>query len=494
MFATVALGLAACAVGPDFKAPDAPTSDNSYTPSAMPAQTVAANATAGTAQRFMPAQDIPAQWWQVFHSPSLDRLIRAALAQNPNMASAQAALRVAQENYNAQSGALLYPSVTGQVGATRSLTPAFSTTAPPGAELNLYNASVNVGYTFDVFGAAQRTLESLQAAIDYQRYQVEAIYLALTANVVTTAIKEASLRAQLQATGEVLGAQQKQLDVIEKQFNLGAIAQSTVLAQRTQVAQTAASLPVLEKALAQTRHQLSVYAGQLPSQPGIPEFQLDTLTLPADLPVSLPSALVRQRPDIRANEALLHEASAQIGVATANQYPQFTLNAAYGSNSATFGGLFGNGTTFWSIGAALLQPIFNAGLLSAKRRASVAAYDAAAAQYRATVLTAFQNVADSLRALEFDAVTLKAQAAVASLARESLELNTQQYQLGAISYLGLLDAQRIDQQAQIGLVQAQAARFSDSAALFQALGGGWWNRQASVDAATNTHAADQKTH
>jgi len=474
--AMLGAGLLGCAVGPNFHSPQAPPTpaDHPYTSSAPPAQTLLAD---GVAQQLLPGQDIPALWWSLFHSPALDQLIRGALANSPSLASAQAALRQAQENYRAQSGALRLPSVSAQLGATRKR--ATSQEVPPdGGVFNLYNASVSVAYMPDVFGGTRRALESSLAQVDFQRFQLEAAYLALTANLVTTAIREASLRAQLRATLEVLDAQQKQLDLIDRQFQFGAIARTTVLSERNQVAQTVASLPPLEKALAQTRHQLSVYAGKLPSEPGMPEFRLDSLQLPQQLPISLPSALVRQRPDIRASEALLHQASAQVGVASANLYPQFSLSGAYGASSTTVGKLFSSDTLVWSLAASLTQPIFNGGSLSAKRRAAVAAYDQAAADYRATLLSAFQNVADSLRALEFDAAALKAQTDVDALAGEALALVTRQYQLGAVSYLTLLDAQRTQQQARIGLVQAQAARFADTAALFQALGGGWWNRPA----------------
>lgn len=467
--------LAGCAVGPDFQRPAAPQTGGSYTPAPMPAQTASAPGLGGQAQRLVPGQDIPGQWWSLFQSPALDRLVRDALARSPGLASAQAALRQADENYRALSGSLLYPAVNAQLGASRDKT---SRLEGAGGVFTLYNASVNVSYALDVFGGNKRQLEGLQALADYQQYQLEAAWLALTANLVTTAIREASLRGQLQATREVLDAQQQQLDLIEQQFRFGAIPRATVLLQRNTVAQTRATLPPLEKALALTRHQLSVYAGRLPGEPGMPEFDLASLRLPLDLPVSLPSALVRQRPDIRASEALLHQASAQIGVATANQYPQVTLTGNYGSLATSLPGLLQGGSAVWGVAAGLAQPLFNGGALSARRRAAIAAYDGAAAGYRATVLGAFQNVADSLRALEADAAALQQQAEVAALAGESLALSTQQYKLGAISYLSLLDVQRTYQQARVGLVQAQAARFADSAALFQALGGGWWNRPA----------------
>ncbi|KAB8057857.1 efflux transporter outer membrane subunit [Janthinobacterium sp. FT14W] len=475
--------LAACTAGPDFQRPLAPGGGDSYTPAPLPAQTAAAPGPAGQAQRFVPGQDIPAQWWSLFQSPALDQLVRDALARSPGLASAQAALRQADENYRALSGSLLYPEVGAQLGVTREKNSRLEGT---GGVLNLYNASVNVSYALDVFGGNKRQLEGLQALVDYRQYQLEAVYLALMGNLVTTAIRDASLRGQLQATGEILDAQQKQLDVIEQQFRFGAIPRATVLLQRNTVAQTRASVPPLEKALALTRHQLSVYAGRLPSEPGMPEFDLASLRLPQDLPVSLPSALVRQRPDIRASEALLQQASAQIGVATAAMYPQITLTGKVGALATSVPALLHASSAVWGVAAGLAQPLFNGGALRARRRAAIAAYEGAAADYRATVLGAFQNVADSLRALEADAAALQQQAEVTALASESLALSTQQFKLGAISYLTLLDAQRTYQQARVGLVQAQAARHADSAALFQALGGGWWNRPALAAVSTAT--------
>jgi len=470
----LAMLLGGCAVGPDFTAPEAPVATNgeNYTQKALVAQTVSAAGPAGTAQLLAMGQDIPAQWWALFHSEPLNQLIQAALLNSPTLAAAQAALRQAQETLNAQTGALQYPNIGLQLGAERQ-----RGVATPGrvVDYNLFNASVSVTYAFDVFGSNRRALEALAAGVDYQRFQVEAAYLTLVSNLVTTAIREASLRAQLQAVREVLVLQQKQLSVVDVQFNAGAVARSVVLTQRTQVAQTNATLPPLEKSLAQTRHQLSVYVGKLPSELGLPEFQLDSLQLPAQLPVTLPSSLVRQRPDIRASEALLHQASAQVGVATAAQYPQLSLSAGYGTGASRVQDLFAGPTTLWNLGAGLTQPLFNAGALSAKKRAALAAYDQAQAQYRSAVLNAFQNVADSLRAIEFDAQALQTQAEAEALAKEALGLSNGQYRLGALSFLQLLDAQRTYQQTHISVVQARAARYADTAALFQALGGGWWN-------------------
>jgi NodT family efflux transporter outer membrane factor (OMF) lipoprotein len=475
-------------VGPGFRRPDAPPANGgTYTPAPIPRETVAAPGAAGAAQRFAIGEDISAQWWRIFKSDALDQLIRAALTRSPTLAAAQASLRQAQETLTAQTGALLYPNVGAQLSVTREKA-AVGTVGPgTGNVFTLYNAAVDVSYTLDVFGGARRQIEGFRAEVEFQRYQLEAAYLSLTSNLVTAAVKEASLRAQIEATRAILVAQEQQLNIMRKQLAAGAIARSTVLVQQTQVAQTLATLPPLENQLAQIRHQLSVYAGKLPSEADMPEFQLASMQLPRDLPVSLPSALVRQRPDIQASEALLHEASALIGVATANLYPQITLSGSIGSSALQASNLFGAGTGVWSIGAGLLQPLFNGGALTARRRAAIAAFDQAAAQYRSTVLTAFQNVADSLRALELDAETLKAVAAAEASASESLDMATRQYKLGAVSYLILLDAQRAYYQTRIALVRAQADRFSATAALFQSLGGGWWNREPLTDISRTHH-------
>jgi NodT family efflux transporter outer membrane factor (OMF) lipoprotein len=462
-------------VGPNFRQPDAPAAPR-YTETDLPGETASAPGSAGSTQRFAPGQDLPAQWWSLFHSDPLDQLVRQAIADSPNLTAAEAALRVARENLAAQTGALLYPQVDGTLGATREKFSGASLGQPATGTtiFNLYNASVNVSYALDVAGRNRRELEALQSLVDYQEYQLAGAHLALTSNVVTAAIREASLRAQIDSTREIIDAQNKSLDLVRRQFELGAVGRLNLVAQQAQAAQTEALLPPLERELAQTRHQLAALAGRVPSDGGIPAFDLAALTLPEDLPLSLPSALARQRPDVRAAEALLHQASAQIGVATANQYPQVNLTGSFGAQSNELHNLFA-GPSVWSIGAGLLQPLFHAGELEHKRRAAVAAYDQAAAQYRETVLLAFQNVADALRALEADARTLKAQSDAEALARETLNLTQRQFQLGATNYIALLDAQRQFNQARFLLVQAQANRYADTAALFQALGGGWWN-------------------
>jgi NodT family efflux transporter outer membrane factor (OMF) lipoprotein len=465
-----------CAVGPNFKRPEPPTIQT-YTSEQLAARTVSSKVPAGSAQEFLFGKKIPEQWWTLFHSPGLERLIRLGLAANPSVAAAQAALRQARENFNAQFGNGLIPSVDANLSADRLHISgaSFGQAIGNGTTFGLYGASVSVSYLLDIFGGVRRQLEALQAQVDYQQFEAVGTYLALTANIVTTAIREASLREQLKATQDIISDQEEQYRLVQRQFELGSIARTDVLSQQTQLAQTRATLPPLENSLHQTRHQLTVLVGRLPSQgTNLPEFDFSTLELPTQLPVSIPSDLVQRRPDIQASAALLHAASAQVGVATANLYPQVTLTGGYGWQSNKIGDLFSSDALIWNFGAGLLQPILHGGALRAQKRAAVAAFDQALALYRQTVLQAFLNVADALRALEADAQTLKAQAEAETAAQETLRLSKIQFNVGATSYLTLLDAQRQYQQARINLVRAQAARFSDTAALFQALGGGWW--------------------
>jgi len=274
----------------------------------------------------------------------------------------------------------------------------------------------------------------------------------------------------------MIAAQEEQVRLTERRLELGAGTRPELLAQQAQLAQTRTNLPPLQKELAQSRHQMAVLAGRFPAEAAtLPEFDLNALKLPEEIPLSLPSELVRQRPDVLAAEEQLHQASAQVGVATSNLFPKITLTGSFGPQAVSFADLFSS-ASLWSIGANVLQPIFHGGELQARRRAANAAFEQAEAQYRVTVLQAFQNVADVLRALEMDAQALKAQAEAEQAARANLELTRSQYSLGAVNYLFLLDAERQYLQARITLAQAQAARLADTAALFQALGGGWWNR------------------
>lgn len=467
-----AIALAGCAAGPDFRAPAAPAV-NGYQPDPLPQVTVASNAPTGDAQRFLEGADVPQRWWTTFSSRELDRRIDEALAHSPTIASAQAALRQAQENANAARGSL-FPAVDAKAGAARGNANGLGAGGAAGASaFSVYNAGVDVGYTLDLFGGVRRGIEAQSALADFQQYQLRGTYLSLAANVATASFREASLRGQIGAIEGIVDAYQKQLSLVEQQHEIGAKSLADVLVIRTQVASTRAQLPALRQALAQTQTQLAVYLGRFPSETELAAVELDALELPHEVPVSLPSALARQRPDILAAEAQLHQATAALGVASANLFPQVTLSASLGSQALKADDLFSGGSKAWSLGANLLAPIFHGGSLRAQKRAAQAGLDRAAADYQTTVLTAFQNVADSLRALELDAEDLKAQAEAEQSAQRSLDLVQVQYRDGAASYLQVLDATRQYQQARVGLIQARAARLSDTAALYAALGGGW---------------------
>jgi len=480
----VGMVLTSCALGPDFERPAAP--DASYSSRPLPAETAAVDAASGVAQRFLPGESVAGEWWTLFQSPAINALVDEAIANNPTLEAAEASLRQADSIYRAESDSF-FPYIQGDANFNRAQS--YQGFQGPGASRSPYSvatAQVSVSYSPDIFGATQRTVESFGARRENARFQKEAAFLALTSNVVLTAIEEASLSAQVAATGEILAAQDEQLGVLRKQLELGGIPEVQVLQQLTAVAQTRATLAPLQKAQSAARNRLLALVGRFPNQDKGEVIDLARLSLPRELPVSLPSDLVAQRPDIRAAEATLHAASADIGVATANIFPRLTLNANYGSSAGSIQDLFGAGTGIWGIGAGLLQPIWRGGELFHRRRAVIAAYDAAAAQYRGTVLGAFQNVADVLRALEFDAVALAAQVDAESAARENFDIARLQLETGGTSFLAFLDAQRSYQQARIALVQAQANRFSDTAALFVALGGGWEARERESAAARTT--------
>jgi NodT family efflux transporter outer membrane factor (OMF) lipoprotein len=470
-----ALAIAGCAIGPDFHPPAAPENAG-YTPGAPSTETASAPVAAGASQRLVFGKDIPGEWWRLFRSRRLNNLIEQALAANPSLVAAQASLRQAKETVTATAG-VLWPQIDGNSSAQReqfSLA-SFGQSGPP-LIFNLFQATVNVSYSPDVFGGKRRQIEASQAQADYQRFQLEATYLTLTANVTTAAIQEASLRGQIEATQDIIKAKSEQLDLMRKQLDIGSVAKTDVLAQESDLVQTQATLPVLEKQLAQQRHVLMALIGRFPNEDRGEIFRLSALQLPSTLPVSLPSQLVEQRPDVRAAEAQLHQASAQIGVAQANLLPQLSLSAYYGGSALQPNVIFAPSNIIWNISSGVSQPIFHGGTLLAQERAAIDAFEAAAAQYRSTVLLAFQNVADALRALQDDARALKIQERALRVASESLSLSRTQFQAGSITYLTLLNAQRAYEQARLTLVQAQAARLADTAALFQALGGGWWNR------------------
>ena len=471
-----AIVLSGCAIGPDFHRPLAPPVSG-YTKEPFAATSSAPAIAGGGEQRFVVGKNIPTQWWELFNSEPLNRLIEKSLRANPTIDAAKAALRQARESVSAQKGAY-YPQVQGGYSASRTqdsgtISPVLASGQEP---YSLHTAQVNVSFVPDVFGGIRRQVESLQANADFQRFQLEAAYLALTSNVVAAAIQEASLRSQISATSSIIEIETKMLEQLRRQFQLGYAAGLDVAAQEAALAQVEQTLPPLEKQLKQNRDLLAALAGRFPSEDLEEKFELGALTLPQDLPVSLPSNLVLQRPDVRAAEEQLHSATAQVGVAIAAMLPNITLSADWGSTATTMGELFTPGNGFWSLAAGLTQPIFQGGTLLHRKRAAEAALDQAEAQYRSTVIAAFQNVADSLHALKSDADSLKAAAAFEEAAKRTLDLSRRQFDLGYVNYLSLLSAETAYQQAVINLAQAQASRFSDTAALFMALGGGWWNR------------------
>jgi NodT family efflux transporter outer membrane factor (OMF) lipoprotein len=468
--------LHACTVGPQFKKPAAPASVG-YTVAPMSTTTSTPNVAGGEAQQFLDGRDISGEWWAVFHSQALSDLIERSLKANPDIKAAQAALLVARENTLAQRGAY-YPSVSAGFGgvhakSSSNLSPVTNTNA---LTYSLYTPDVSVAFTPDVFGLNRRTVESLKAQQEQARFALAATHITLSSNVVATAIQEASLRGQIQATNDLIKINTDMLDILRNQFAKGYVSRLDVAAQEAQLAQVVATLPPLLKQLAQQRDALAALSGEFPNQ-NLPEkFHLEDLQLPQELPLSLPSQLVEQRPDVRQAEENLHSACALIGVAVANRLPNITITADAGAMATIFSKLFTDSTGFWDVGAGITQPVFEGGTLVHRERAARAAYTEAAEQYRSTVLTAFQNVADTLNAIQQDSDALKTASAAKDAAAITLQLTQKQYQTGYVNYLGLLSAEQSYQQALLNLVQAQTNRYADTAALFQALGGGWWNR------------------
>jgi NodT family efflux transporter outer membrane factor (OMF) lipoprotein len=468
--------LAGCTVGPDYRTPPAPEAAR-FTEKPMAGRTVSAATTGGGAQNLGTGRDIPGDWWQVFHSPQITALVTQALKANPDVAAAKATLLQARETMRAEQGAL-FPSVSATAGVQRQRESLAGLGFGSGAvTFTNYNAGLNISYTLDAFGGVRRQVEQLGAQAEYQRFELEATDLTLAANVIGAAINEASLQAQIDTTREIIQADTEALNLTRSRFQLGGVSQADVLQQQSLLDTQIATLPGLQKQLEQQRNQLAVYLGGRPDQYTVPTLDLRKLTLPADLPVSLPSKLVEQRPDIRAYAALLHSATASVGVATANMLPNISLTGSYGRTGNSLANLFTPAGIVWSIASSITQPIFEGGTLSARRKAAQAAMEVAAAQYSSTVNTAFQNVANVLVAIQRDAETLRAALAAQQTAASSLAVARSQYQAGAGTYLNVLTAEQSDYSARLDLVKARAARFTDTVALFQALGGGWWHRE-----------------
>jgi NodT family efflux transporter outer membrane factor (OMF) lipoprotein len=488
----------ACAVGPQYHRPASPVSAG-YAPAPLPDASASAPVHGGEAQRLVDGRDVPFEWWQQFQSPALNALVERAFAANPTIVAAQAALVQAQELVYAQRG-YFFPTFAANYDFARTkIAGNFTLDDAPGTQGNghdlnpplldlqnsphtapllydFHTAQLNVGFVPDVFGANRRQMESLAAQRDAQRFALEATYITLASNVVAAAIQEASLRAQIAATQQLIAADGRALQILRDQFRLGFAARIDVAAQETALAQAEATLTPLQEQFEQTRDLIRALVGNLPNQ-DVPEtFELDALQLPPELPVSLPARIVDQRPDVRAAEAQLHAANAQVGVAVAAMLPQLSITGAYGGNADEFAWMFRHGGPFWNLVGNVTQPIFQGGTLLHRKHAADDALKQAAAQYQSSVLTAYQNVADALHASLSDAEALAANVRAESAAKVTYDLTRQQLEVGYVNYLMLLNAETTYQQALILRVQAQAVRYGDTVALFQALGGGWWNR------------------
>lgn len=468
--------LTACVVGPDYRHP-APPAAHDYAPTTMPQTTAAAPGPGGNAQQLVQDMDIPGQWWTLFHSAPLNALVDDALNHNADAEAAQAALQVAWENARAQRGAY-FPEVDATFEPTRQkIAHVLASPAESGATFySLTTAQVTVSYAPDLWGANRRQVESLVAQANAQRFQLEATYLTLITNLVNAAIQEASLRAQIDAARSIIADQQKIMATLQRQQALGDASEAAVAAQQAALEQSRAMLPPLQKQLAQQRDLLAALSGRMPNEAIDVRFTLDALQLPAELPLSLPARLVEQRPDVRMADEQLHAASAEVGMTIANRLPNVQITATIGSAAAQASSLLSADTGFWNLGAAITAPLFDGGALKHKQRAAEATCRQSAAQYRSTVVNAVQNVADVLHAVHSDAAALVSAELADRTTARSLAIARQQLALGDISEVAMLNAEQTWRQAEISLAQARANRYAETVALFQALGGGWWNR------------------
>ncbi|WP_454782993.1 efflux transporter outer membrane subunit [Legionella sp. WA2022007384] len=479
--------LTSCKVGPNFHAPDAPKTTQ-YNNGPANTKTVGAHSRAGQPQQFNFKKNISRSWWELFHSKELNSFIEKGLQNNPSIAMSKANLRKAQANLLAEAGPNLFPTVDTQFLGSRernsllatgiNLTPTPGTTLPFSSvnTFDLYNASVSVRYNLDLFGGNRRQLEALKAAIDYERFELEATYLTLTANIVTTGITIASLQEQISATKKLIACQKKLVELEHNNYILGHTSRVDLLNSENRLKETQAQLPILKNDLAKKHNALAVLTGSLPSETELFDFTLQNMQLPIDLPVTLPSLLVKQRPDIKSSESLLHKTSAEIGVATANLFPKLNIGATYAWYSTALSTLFNPANNVWNYGGQIAQTLLKGGALRAKRKLAIAAYDYELARYKKVVLEAFQQVADVLHALEFDAELLRERANAEINTHEHFKIVRMQYQLGKVNYLSVLRAKESYLKIHLKVIQAETARYNDTAALFQSLGGGWWNK------------------
>jgi NodT family efflux transporter outer membrane factor (OMF) lipoprotein len=490
--AATASMLASCAVGPDFHRPKPPDTSGYLHPSS---DTAPLQPQPGDVQNLSQGAELAGEWWQLFHSPPLDEVVRASLAASPTLVVANATLAQAREEVNVARGAF-FPSVSAAAGAQRSgssvsrasnTTTGFGAGANPavganaaGGAANLYSIGLSTSYSPDIFGGTRRAIEQQQALAEYQHNELAAAYLTLSGSVVNEVLVIASTRLQITTTEELIGSDRKNLALTQREFDVGIVPKSDVLTADSQLAADLTQLPTLHKQLDQAYDELAVLSGRAPSGWQVEPFDIDQFTLPRDLPLSLPSRLVRQRPDVLAAEAQLHAASAAVGVAVAQEFPDVTLSASLTRQALQAADLFHQFNTLWNVAGSVTQPIFKGGALRAQVRAARDAFEAQAATYQAIVLEALGQVADDLWALQYDAEILTVDRHSMEVALEALKLQQQSYSVGTTNVLNLVAAERTYAQARLSYVSAQIQQFMDTASLLTALGGGWWNDTTSV--------------
>jgi NodT family efflux transporter outer membrane factor (OMF) lipoprotein len=469
LYPALLLCFTGCAVGPDFVRPTPPPVDR-YIQDKDPTATISAD---GQAQHFNIGGTVLDDWWRTFNSETLNGVISEAIKGNPTLKAAQATLRQSQENLRAGYG-VFFPQIDVGFNATRQkYSPARIGSTAASSIFNLFTLSATVSYALDVFGGQRRMVEGLRAQVDLQRALVQGTYLTLSGNVVNTVIARAAYLEQIKATEQIIDLQKEQIEIVEAQVRAGTVPYANMLSLQSQLASVEASLAPLKQKFNQSEHLLATLVGRTPAEWAPPPVSLSDLTLPEEIPVTFPSNMVRQRPDILASEAELHSASAEIGVSTAALFPTFTVDGTYGQNSTKTDRLFKSSSNYWSLGAGITAPFFHGGTLWFKRKAAIEGYQQALATYQQNVLSAFTQVADALQALEHDAEGLNAQSKALKTSEEALRLIRINYQAGVVNYLQIVIANAQYHQAQIGYLQAKAQRLQDTVALFVALGGGW---------------------
>jgi NodT family efflux transporter outer membrane factor (OMF) lipoprotein len=447
--------------------------DERVTALPLPKETVASPGTAGNAQTFAAGTELSDHWWTAFGVPALDGLVTRALTANPSIRAAQSSLAAARELALAGRGGW-WPSIDAGIEAGRQrINLAATGDAAAHGVYNTFGARVSASYAPDFFGRQRRLVESLDADQAFAAENLRAAHLAVAAGVVTTAITLASIEAQIEATEALVATERDALTLVRKRLDLGHASMLEVLSQQAELDQTLATLPPLRAQWQRTRNALAVLVGETPGRFSTPPLAFATLKLPPELPVSLPAAILARRPDVRAEEALVHAASARVGIATASLLPQITLTASAGGQANAASDVTRGAYSVWGLGGSLIQPILRGGELRHRRRAAVHEYEASVASYDATVLGALANVSDVLTAIVEDAELTQVAVDGADTANRALSLAERSFAAGGTSYLQLLSTEQSAERARLGAVLAQSARLTDTVALYQALGGAW---------------------